>query len=221
LRLPDRTQTSHQSTHVERAHENSVPGRADPPQANQEVDLLQARRVQNQANQTSDSIEGLEAGWALPVLPDREVLAFKERLARSGVRGSTFLAAFSATMHLMWDPALPSGCTPASTDPHSLVSTPSTCTSIPVPLSSVTWHWSGGAINTLANQPNGTTWLLNTTNDCPYKPSEILSRRVSPNGRTRLSVPSLESRPTVLVLAGFFALIAFVLWRFSSLREPR
>jgi hypothetical protein len=64
LRLPDRTQTSHQSTHAERAHENSVPGRPDPPKANQEVDFLQARRVQNQANQTSDSIEGLEAGWA-------------------------------------------------------------------------------------------------------------------------------------------------------------
>ena len=76
---------------------------------------------------------------------------------------------FTATMYLMWILALPSGCTPASTDPHTLVSTPSTCTSIPVPLSSVTWHWSGCAINTLVNQTNGTTWILNTSNGCPVQ----------------------------------------------------
>ena len=76
---------------------------------------------------------------------------------------------FTATMFLMWDPALPSGCTPASTDPRTLQSTASTCASIPIPLSSVTWHWSGCAINTLANQANGTTWSLSTTNGCPVQ----------------------------------------------------
>jgi hypothetical protein len=76
---------------------------------------------------------------------------------------------FTARMYLMWDPGLPSGCTPASTDPVSLVPTPSTCTSIPVPLSSVQWHWSGCAINTLSPQTNGTTWVLSTTNGCPVQ----------------------------------------------------
>ncbi|MBT9332949.1 hypothetical protein [Paracidobacterium acidisoli] len=73
---------------------------------------------------------------------------------------------FSATMYLMWDPALPSDCTPAQTiqgtnpDP---VSSASTCTgSIPVPLAKVTWGYSGCAINTLTTQTStSTTWLLN------------------------------------------------------------
>jgi hypothetical protein len=76
---------------------------------------------------------------------------------------------FTATMFLMWDPALPNGCTPASTNPITLQSTASTCTSIPIPLSSVTWHWSGCAINTLANQTNGTTWSLSTGSGCPVQ----------------------------------------------------
>jgi hypothetical protein len=41
---------------------------------------------------------------------------------------------FSAAMYLLWDPALPAGCTPGSG-----------CTSIPVPQGSVTWGWSGTA----------------------------------------------------------------------------
>jgi len=75
---------------------------------------------------------------------------------------------FTATMYLMWDPALPNGCTPAKIDPHTLVATPSNCTSIPVPLSSVQWHWSGCAINTLAPQAVS-TWVLSTTNGCPVQ----------------------------------------------------
>jgi hypothetical protein len=67
---------------------------------------------------------------------------------------------FTATMYLMWDPALPTGCSPASTT-AKLVSAPSNCGSIPVPLSSVQWHFSGCSINTLANQANKTTWFLN------------------------------------------------------------
>ena len=59
LRMPDRTQASHQSTHVERTHEDSLPSRVDPPEANRKVDFLQARRVQNQKNQENDSIEGV------------------------------------------------------------------------------------------------------------------------------------------------------------------
>jgi hypothetical protein len=74
---------------------------------------------------------------------------------------------FSATMYLMWDPGLPTGCHPASTDPNTLQSTPSDCTSIPIPLSSVNYHWSGCAINTLVSQSNGTTWTLSTVNGCP------------------------------------------------------
>jgi len=41
---------------------------------------------------------------------------------------------FSAQMYLLWDAVLPVGCTPGKS-----------CTSIPVPLGSVTWGWSGTA----------------------------------------------------------------------------
>jgi len=41
---------------------------------------------------------------------------------------------FSAQMYLMWDPALPAGCSEGTN-----------CTSIPVPLGSVAWGWSGTA----------------------------------------------------------------------------
>jgi hypothetical protein len=61
---------------------------------------------------------------------------------------------FSATMYLMWDATLPSGCTAATS------SSPSTCTSVPVPLASVAWQFPGVAINTLVSQANGTTWLV-------------------------------------------------------------
>jgi hypothetical protein len=86
---------------------------------------------------------------------------------------------FTATMYAMWDPGLPSGCTPAYSalienpdGSYTGVSTPSTCTqSIPIPLSSVTYHWSGCAINTLTNQtePDGSTstWSNSTSNGCP------------------------------------------------------
>jgi hypothetical protein len=81
---------------------------------------------------------------------------------------------FTATMYLMWDPAIPpSGqpsCTPAKTVQNadgSFTSTASNCASIPVPLSSVTWHWSGCAINTLVKQSNQTTWALSTAGGCP------------------------------------------------------
>jgi|GEM_PF-3040341 len=57
---------------------------------------------------------------------------------------------FSATMYLMWDPQLPS--------------------SIPVPLESVSWGFSGCAINTLLPQNNGTTWTLQCGLAAPSTP---------------------------------------------------
>jgi hypothetical protein len=65
--------------------------------------------------------------------------------------------AFSATMYLLWDPTLPAGCTPATTDTSQQVytSSPSTCTSIPIPLASVPWKWSACTINQLAPPPTG------------------------------------------------------------------
>jgi hypothetical protein len=44
---------------------------------------------------------------------------------------------FSATMYLMWSPAKPSGCTDAAGSPCS----------IPVPLGSIPWAWSGETVN--------------------------------------------------------------------------
>src|SRR5437773_6238382 len=50
LRLPDCAQAPRESTDHQRTHEDTVPGWADSSQANQKVDLLQARRSQNPAN---------------------------------------------------------------------------------------------------------------------------------------------------------------------------
>ena len=71
---------------------------------------------------------------------------------------------FTATMYLMWDPALPTGCVPAQTN-AAYNSTASTCTSIPIPLGSVQWKWSGCAINTLVDPGTGVTWIRN----CGFK----------------------------------------------------
>jgi hypothetical protein len=47
---------------------------------------------------------------------------------------------FSAVMYLMWDPVLPA--------------------SIPAPLASMPWQFTGDAINTLVTTGNGTTWTV-------------------------------------------------------------
>jgi hypothetical protein len=47
---------------------------------------------------------------------------------------------FSAKMYFLWDPALPAGCTVGSS-----------CTSIPVPLGSATWGFSGTATYSAGN----------------------------------------------------------------------
>jgi hypothetical protein len=67
--------------------------------------------------------------------------------------------AFSATMYVLWDAALPAGCTPAWTDTSSPPYVPhaSTCTSTPIPLGSVQWSWSPCAINALALAAGGGT----------------------------------------------------------------
>lgn len=70
---------------------------------------------------------------------------------------------FNATMSLMWDPTLNldgSVCTAASTN-SSYQQTPSTCTgSIPIPLASVTWKWSGCGVNTLNPQIGVSGWSI-------------------------------------------------------------
>jgi len=69
---------------------------------------------------------------------------------------------FSATMYVLWDPALPANCVPAWTDTAVLPGNPyiphaSTCTSVPIPLGSVQWSWSACAINALAAAAGGGT----------------------------------------------------------------
>jgi hypothetical protein len=67
---------------------------------------------------------------------------------------------FSATMYLMWDPAIPlAGQNSCSTATPTAAST---CASIPVPLGNVSWGFSADTINTLKTQSNGTTWTLDT-----------------------------------------------------------
>ena len=58
--------------------------------------------------------------------------------------------AFSASMYLLWDPALPVGCTPGST-----------CSSIPVPFGSVSWGFSGTATY------SGGNWSVTASNKPP------------------------------------------------------
>lgn len=68
-----------------------------------------------------------------------------------GLNSSTYnkeARAFSAKMYFLWDPALPAGCTVGSS-----------CTSIPVPLGSITWGWSG----TATYSSSSGTWSLTTS----------------------------------------------------------
>jgi hypothetical protein len=74
---------------------------------------------------------------------------------------------FNATMYLMWNPALPSGCTPPTTWAlHNLagttyVTTPGQgCTSIPIPLGAVSWSTCADAINTLNSAVGPSQWTL-------------------------------------------------------------
>jgi hypothetical protein len=77
--------------------------------------------------------------------------------------------AFDATMYLMWDPALPSGCKPATTSSDgNYIQTHSTCTSTPIPLSSVRWRYQGCAVNTLT--PNSGPWVKQCGTDQVYAP---------------------------------------------------
>jgi hypothetical protein len=67
----------------------------------------------------------------------------------------------SFTMYLMFDPALPSGCTPWGVNQISGATIQSTCTSNPVPLGTITWSWGCDAINTLMQQAaTGTNWVV-------------------------------------------------------------
>ncbi len=76
---------------------------------------------------------------------------------------------FDATMYLMWDPALPTGCTPATTSiDGNYTQSASTCTSTPIPLGSAQWKWSGCAINALIPQANGTTYFRSCGVDLVY-----------------------------------------------------
>lgn len=56
---------------------------------------------------------------------------------------------FTATMYLMWNPTLPA----ANCNPNDIIP-PLSCTSIPVPLGTLSWQWTGDAINTLQPQQN-------------------------------------------------------------------
>jgi hypothetical protein len=92
-------------------------------------------------------------------------------LARGSQVGESMVE-FEATMYLLWDPALPgsgqSSCQAASNDPPDPEHPnpqQSTCTgSIPVPLGSISWGYTGDAINTMKpnmdGASNGTGWLM-------------------------------------------------------------
>jgi hypothetical protein len=83
--------------------------------------------------------------------------------------------AFDATMYVLWDPALPDGCTSATTDTSTTpyTSKASTCTSTPVPLASVQWKWSACAINglTATNGVITASWFVNCGPGKTYPPT--------------------------------------------------
>jgi hypothetical protein len=71
---------------------------------------------------------------------------------------------FGATMYLMWDPALPSGCAPADKAGANPASASNCVESIPVPLGKIDWGFSSSAINTLGpalpGVSNQTGWIM-------------------------------------------------------------
>jgi hypothetical protein len=71
---------------------------------------------------------------------------------------------FKATMNLMWNAALPSGCTPPSTTAlgnNAYQTSPGQgCTSIPIPLGSIAWSACADAINTLNPAVSASGWTL-------------------------------------------------------------
>jgi hypothetical protein len=83
---------------------------------------------------------------------------------------------FAARMYVLWDPALPNGCTPA-TKVGGAEATVSYCTdSIPIPLGHIAWGFSGDAIITGAPGTSGTSnqtsWImLNCGGPSPMTPT--------------------------------------------------
>ena len=61
---------------------------------------------------------------------------------------------FNATTYLMWTPNAAAGCTGGE------------ACAIEVPLATLSWSWTGDAINTLQNQNNGSTWTLTGCQTC-------------------------------------------------------
>lgn len=89
---------------------------------------------------------------------------------------------FAATMFVLWDPILPDGCIPATSQAATQ------CSSIPVPIGSISWGFSGATVNTQQLQnspnpngvPNNTTWLVNNCGGCsspltfvPSQPAQV------------------------------------------------
>jgi len=120
--------------------------------------------------QPNNTLPELDAYYPYPINPaNSSSTNDSPGAALSSTAGALYELAtyFKATMFLLWDPALPSGCMPALTDgTNNNVSTSSTCAqSIPVPLASAGWSFAADAINTLITQPaglpdNATTWIL-------------------------------------------------------------
>jgi hypothetical protein len=94
--------------------------------------------------------------------------------SQNNTYSAEIIRSFSARTYLMWDPTLMAngagGCSAASrlATVNGITANASTCDgSIPVPLGSVPWSFSGDAINTLNTQPapNPTTFVLGCGNN--------------------------------------------------------
>jgi hypothetical protein len=98
--------------------------------------------------------------------------------ATLGIDGeSEFARSFNAKTYLLWDPALPDGCTPASSVAlinGTYSSTPENgCTSTPIPIGVINWSTSADALQTLTNNSDD-GWNLLCANPNQANNSPIL-----------------------------------------------
>jgi hypothetical protein len=119
---------------------------------------------------------------------------------------------FHATMYAMWNPALPSGCTPPSTTAlgnNAYQTSPGQgCTSIPIPLGSVAWSACADAINTQNSAVSASEWTLgcaipqnpgngptfNTNSGFPNWQTTALTT-ITVNGQTQVANDSCTPEP--------------------------
>jgi hypothetical protein len=132
---------------------------------------VQVLTDKNQSFSNTGKQKCLSAGYSTPALdnlypyPPHTANSTVDSPQSHGIDGEAEDArVFNATMYLMWNPALPTGCTPPSTTAlgnNAYQTSPGNgCTSIPIPLGSINWSACADAINTLNPSVSASEWTL-------------------------------------------------------------